>query len=165
VQHIEELKRQGLSIQAIGELTGYDRKTVRRYLISPDGVPGYGPREGSPGKLDAFKPYLNERMQAGVWNAQVLLRELRERGYRGGYTILTDWLRPQRESAHVVAVRRFETPPGKHYGEFSVMVRARRKSAFGAGAATHVPLLALHNALTETRATRSGPSVEPPLPA
>jgi len=42
----------------------------------------------------------------------VLLRELRERGYAGSYTILTDWLRPQRESARVVAVRRFETPIG-----------------------------------------------------
>jgi transposase len=29
------------------------------------------------------------------------------------YTLLTDWMRPQRESARTVAVRRFETPPGK----------------------------------------------------
>ena len=64
-------------------------------------------------KLEAFKPYLKERLQAGVWNAQVLLRELQQRNYSGGYTILTDWLRPQRESVRVVAVRRFETPPGK----------------------------------------------------
>jgi transposase len=62
-------------------------------------------------------------MKAGVWNAVVLLRELRERGYAGGYTILTDWLRPQREAAYGIAVRRFETPPGKHYGESGVMVR------------------------------------------
>jgi transposase len=110
---MEGLKRQGLSIRAISELTGYDRKTIRKYLILPDGVPAYGPREARTGKLDAFKPYLNERLQAGVWNASVLLRELRERGYAGGYTILTDWLQPQRESARVVAVRRYETPPGK----------------------------------------------------
>jgi transposase len=48
-----------------------------------------------------------------VWNAQVLMRELRERNYQGGYTILKDWLKPRRESATAVAVRRFETPPGK----------------------------------------------------
>jgi len=48
-----------------------------------------------------------------VWNAQVLLRELRERNYGGGYSILTEWLRPQRKEALSVAVRRFETPPGK----------------------------------------------------
>ena len=113
VHDIEELKRQGLSIRAISRLTGYCRKTVRKYLIQPDIVPVYGPREKQPGKLEGFKPYMEERMRAGVWNARVLLRELRERGYSGGYTLLTDWLRPQRESARMVAVRRFETPPGK----------------------------------------------------
>ena len=113
VQEIEELKRQGLSIRAISRLTGYDRKTISKYLIHPEGAPVYGPRAKQPGKLDAFQPYLQERMLAGVWNARVLLRELRERGYTGGYTLLTDWLRPQREAARSVAVRRFETPPGK----------------------------------------------------
>jgi transposase len=43
----------------------------------------------------------------------VLLRELKERNYTGGYTILKDWLQPQREAAGAVAVRRFETPPGR----------------------------------------------------
>ena len=113
VQEMEGLRRQGLSIQAISELTGYDRKTVRKYLIQPDGSPAYRGRGPQPSKLDAFKPYLNERLAAGVWNARVLLRELRERSYEGSYTILADWLRPPRESARVVAVRRFETPPGK----------------------------------------------------
>ena len=55
--------------------------------------------------------------------------------------LLADWLRPQREAARTVAVRRFERPPGKDYGESGVMVRTRRRSAFGAGAAAHVPLL------------------------
>ncbi len=110
---ISELKRQGLSIQAISAMTGFDRKTVRKYLLKPDGTPAYGPRPPLPSKLDEFKPFLQERLKAGVWNAVVLLRELKERGYSGGYTILTDWLRPQRTSAQAVAVRRFETPPGR----------------------------------------------------
>jgi hypothetical protein len=63
--------------------------------------------------LDEFKPYLESRLQAGVWNAHVLLRELRQQGYQGGYTLLKDWLQPQRASAVATAVRRFETPPGK----------------------------------------------------
>jgi transposase len=112
VRDLEELKREGLSIRAISRLTGMDRKTIQKYLILPE-APVYGPRAAHPGKLEEFKSYLEQRMQAGVWNACVLLRELRARGYRGGYTILTDWLRPQRASALVVAVRRFETPPGK----------------------------------------------------
>jgi transposase len=112
VDEINELKRCGMSIQAISELTGYDRKTIRKYLLKPV-IPAYRRRPTAAGKLEPFKPYLSERMQAGVWNAQVLLRELRERNYGGGYTILKDWLKPQPESAQVVAVRRFETPPGK----------------------------------------------------
>ena len=113
MQEIEELKRQGLSIHAISRLTGYCRKTIRKYLIQPENVPVYGPRPTAPGKLEEFKPYLEERLRAGVWNAMVLLREIRASGYTGGYTILTDWLRPQRKSALTAAVRRFETPPGK----------------------------------------------------
>ena len=113
VEEINELKREGLSIRAISRLTGYDRKTISRYLLGPTGRPVYGPRAAPVSKLEPFKPYLKDRLQAGVWNAQVLLRELRERNYSGGYSILTNWLRPQRKEALSVAVRRFETPPGK----------------------------------------------------
>src|ERR1700689_1654605 len=113
VEEINELKREGLSIRAISRLTGYDRKTIGRYLLVPTGRPVYGPRPAPVSKLEPFKPYLKDRLQAGVWNARVLLRELRERNYSGGYSILTDWLQPQRKEALSVAVRRFETPPGK----------------------------------------------------
>jgi transposase len=57
VQEIEELRRQGLSIQAISRLLGFDRKTIRKYLLKPEGTPAYGPRPARPSKLDAFKPY------------------------------------------------------------------------------------------------------------
>jgi transposase len=136
VQEIQELKTQGLSLRAISELTGYDRKTIRRYLVAGNTAPVYGPRPSAPSKLDLFKPYLEERMRAGVWNAQVLLRELRQKNYRGGYTILKDWLHPQREAAQVVAVRRFETAPGKqaqvdwgHLG--SVWHQGRQRKIWG----------------------------------
>ena len=137
MQEIEELKRQGLSIQAISGLLGFDRKTIRKYLLKPDGTPAYGPRAARPSKLDAFKPYIEERQKAGVWNAQVLLRELKARGYAGGYTILKDWLQPQRESAQTVAVRRFETPPGKqaqvdwgHLGSIEINGQERKLNGF-----------------------------------
>jgi transposase len=123
-----EMKRAGLSIQAISELTGYDRKTVRKHLLKPETVPSYGPRAVRPSKLAAHKPYLEDRLKAGVWNAQVLLREIRQRGYQGGCTILKDWVQPQRAAGMGTAVRRFETPPGKHYGEFRVMLRTTSAS-------------------------------------
>jgi transposase len=67
----------------------------------------------------------------------VLLRELRERDYKGGYTILTDWLRPERGQALSTAVRRFETSPGKqaqvdwgHLGSLSADGRQRQLWGF-----------------------------------
>ena len=112
MNHIEELKWQGLSICAIAAMTGFDRKTVRRYLANPERQPRYGPRPKRRSALDEFIGYIDERLSAGVWNAVVLLRELRERGYAGGYTVLKDYLQPKREAARTSAVRRFETPPG-----------------------------------------------------
>lgn len=108
---IHALRRQGLSISRISTLTGFNRRTIRNYLTQP-GQPEYGPRPQRESKLDPFKEWLDQRLQAGVWNAVVLLRELRERGYAGGYSILKEYVHPKRQSAQTVAVRRFETPPG-----------------------------------------------------
>jgi transposase len=71
------------------------------------------PGTASGNTLGRFKRYIEERLKARVWNAVVLLRELRGQGYAGGYTTLKAWLPPLRASARVVAVRRFETPPGR----------------------------------------------------
>lgn len=113
VHELQELKQMGLSVTAISQETGYDRKTVRKYLAEPEAVPTYGLRQPRPSKLDGYKVYLEDRLSKGVWNAQVLLREIRALGYAGGYTILKDWVQPQRKAAQTQAVRRFETPPGK----------------------------------------------------
>ena len=58
VDEVVELKRQGLSIRAISRLTGYDRKTINRYLAGPRGRPTYGPRVPAPSKLEPHKGYL-----------------------------------------------------------------------------------------------------------
>ena len=112
VHDLLELKRQGLSVSAISRLTGFERKTIRKYLAEQPAVPNYGPRRSRPSKLDPFVPYIEERLAAGVWNAVLLLRELKERGYTGGYSILKEHLQPKRKAGRHVAVRRFETPPG-----------------------------------------------------
>jgi len=111
VNDIIELKRQGLPISQISQLTGYSRPTIRKYLDNP-AAPRYGPRPLKGSKVEPFKPYLEQRLAAGVWNAVVLLAEIKARGYEGEYTALKDYLRPLRKQARTVAVRRFETPPG-----------------------------------------------------
>lgn len=124
VEEIHKLKRQGLSVSEIARMLCCDRKTVRKYLDQPPEVPQYrrAPR-GS--KLDKFQGLIEERMKAGVWNAQVLFRELKQHGYGGGYTLVKDYLQPHRQAARTVAVRRFETPPGRQtqldWGEFGTV--------------------------------------------
>src|SRR5256885_15698181 len=85
-----------MSIRAISRLTGGDRKTIRKYMQAAGLAPEYGPRSAPPSKLDAFKPYLEQRLRAGGGNARGLLRELRERNYAGGYKVLTGRVRAQR---------------------------------------------------------------------
>jgi transposase len=136
VHDLQELKRQGLSITQIAAHTGFNRRTIRKYLAQP-ATPRYGPRAPRPSKLAPFHAYLAQRLQAGVWNAKVLLREIQERGYTGGYTALKDHLQPQRREAQVMAVRRFETPPGHqaqldwgHLGEVQQEEGARKLYGF-----------------------------------
>lgn len=132
MDEIRAMHRQGLSITDIAGLTGFDRKTVRKWLIQP-GPPLYGPRAPRPSTLDPYKPYIDQRLSAGVWNAVVLLRELRDRGYAGGYSILKDYLRPKRQAAREVAVRRFETPPGRQaqvdWGHLGTLEDGERRQA------------------------------------
>jgi transposase len=74
VQELKELQRQGMSIQAISKLTGWDRKTIRKYMQAAGVAPEYGPRRAQPSKLGGFKPYLEEQLRAGVWNGRTAAR-------------------------------------------------------------------------------------------
>jgi transposase len=137
VNQIEEMKRQGLSVTAIAEITGFDRKTVRKYLAHPELELRAKPRPGRPTLLDPLKAYIDERLAAGVWNAVVLSRELKERGYQGGYSTVKEYLQPKREAARIAVVRRFETPPGRqaqvdwgHLGTLTVNGESHKLSGF-----------------------------------
>jgi len=110
---ILDLHRQGLSISAIARESGFDRKTVRRYIERGLEPPRYGPRKPRPRLLDPYTAYLRERVTAwpGLTGTR-LLRELRELGYTGGYSAVTDYLREVRPAPEKGYEVRFETPPG-----------------------------------------------------
>lgn len=113
---IRILHRQGASIRGIARELGISRETVRKYLREPGREPVYGPRSLRPSKLDPFKPYARRRLAEAAprrMPATVLLREMRERGYEGGISILKDWLRTERPAMAAPTIRRFETPPGQ----------------------------------------------------
>lgn len=112
---IRVLMRQGMSIRSIARTLGMSRNTVRKY-VREAGEPGYGPRQARGSKLDEYKSYLVDRVQAAKPHflpATVLLREVQEMGYEGGLTILREFmssLRPQHEPEPLI---RFETAPGE----------------------------------------------------
>ena len=111
---IHDLKRQGLSVSAIARKVGLDRKTVRRHLARGLAPPSYGPRLPRPSRLAPYEAYLRERIAA--WpelTGKRLLREIRELGYAGCYSVLTDFLRGARPPKPRPFERRFETAAGR----------------------------------------------------
>ena len=97
---ILELHRQGVTVSAIARRVGLDRKTVRRYIARGLEPPVYGPRKPRTTQLRQFERYLRERIAAfPQLTGRRLHRELRDLGYNGGYTILTEFLRDIRPAA------------------------------------------------------------------
>ncbi len=91
---ILDLHRQGLTVSAITRELGIDRKTVRKCIARGLEPPVYGPRKPRQRRIDPFVSYLRERVTAYPrLTGRRLWRELRERGYEGGYTAVTDVLR------------------------------------------------------------------------
>lgn len=110
---IQELKRQGLSISAIARQTGLDRKTVKKYLTSGLEAPAYTPRKPVVSAVEPHRQYLLERLTAypGL-SSRRLHREIRDMGYKGAYSSLTEYLRKIRPPVPKIYERRFETGAG-----------------------------------------------------
>ena len=110
------LKRQGLSISRISELTSFDRKTIRKYLLEDEIPVRMGHWAARPRILDAFEAFIAAKLKAGVWNGVVLYGMLQKEGYKGGYTTVRRVSKPTsvgRRTKSVQAVRRFPgTAPG-----------------------------------------------------
>src|SRR5690242_6463782 len=111
---ILDLHKQGLTISAIAERTGLDRKTVRKYIERGLEAPVYGPRQPRVRLMDAYAHYVRERLSAyPELTIARLLREIRTLGYAGGKTMLGDFVREVRPLAAPLFEVRFETAPGE----------------------------------------------------
>lgn len=110
---LHEMKAEGKSIREIARISGHSWNTIRRYLRA-NGLPERKPRPNRLSKLDPFKPLLQEMMNQGIFNCEVLFRLLREQGYQGGRTILKDYGMDFRPPKQVPAVPRYETKPGEY---------------------------------------------------
>jgi transposase len=86
---------EGLSIHEIARRTGHDRNTVRRALRR-EGPPVYR-RPPRPSKLDPFREEVKALLRADPRIPSMVIRErITEAGYRGGKTILDDYVRELR---------------------------------------------------------------------
>jgi transposase len=109
---LRELHEQGLSISEIAKKTGYNRRTVRKYLES-DVSPVAKRRSPKASKLDDYKDYIIQRLNSYPLTASRIYREIQETGFAGKYTIVKDFVREIRPKSGVSAIYRYETKPGK----------------------------------------------------
>ena len=121
---IRRLVTEKMSLSAIADHVGLDRKTVRSFLLM--GPPGQRrPREQSPSLLDPYKPYLQARLAEYPLSSVRLLEEIRGQGYAGGYDLVKRFVQPLRRAREITAVVRFETQPGQQaqvdFGHFGFL--------------------------------------------
>ena len=109
---VKLLFNEGCSMREIARRTGYSRNTVAKLLTQAAPAPFQTPPRAS--KLDAFKPYLEQRLAAVPLSAVRLRDEIRPMGYEGSLCTLRRFLAPLRATrrAQAKATVRFETPPG-----------------------------------------------------
>ena len=82
--------RQGLTATQIARALGLNRKTVAKWLARRR----YAPQQRRPRSsiLDPFKPRIVRLLDAHPYSAQQIFQRLREEGYRGGVTIVRDYV-------------------------------------------------------------------------
>jgi transposase len=108
---IKFLAREGLKKADIARRLGISRQTVYNHLKRTSPFPRR--REKRVLKLDAFKGYIRHRLESFDLPATVLHRELVEKGYEGGLTILREFIRPLKAEFIRRVTERFETRPGQ----------------------------------------------------
>jgi transposase len=132
---VRRLRDAGASIRAIASALRMSRATIVRFLKvghTPDGRAG----RTAPSRLNRFRAFIDERLAAGCRNARVLHRELRERGYDGGYDQVRRAIRERtgvsgRLRVHGSAPSRAADIPSARRLSFAVARRPDRRSEEG----------------------------------
>jgi hypothetical protein len=94
---VQSLKAQGKGIKPIKRETGLAKETVRRFYYAQtiDELLAKV-KDGRPSILDEHKPYLHQRWNDGCTNVTQLHAELKERGYKGSYGTIRDYMLARR---------------------------------------------------------------------
>jgi transposase len=125
------------SVRRIARELHLGRKTVKKYLCSPAGVPSK--RKPRKTKLDDFKSVIRELVERDPKASAVVIAErLRPLGFTGELTILRHYLRALRDVVHLPrAFVRVESSPGDrfeidwgHFGALDYQGDKRKLYAF-----------------------------------
>lgn len=122
---IKEMRNRGCHIKDIAHKLGCSGKTVSRALKRQGPPP---PRKSGvrKGKLDDFKPVVDDFLAKDVWNAEAIYTRLTKQGYTGGKTLLRGYIQPKRVLRESQATTRFETQPGEQlqhdWGELNLTI-------------------------------------------
>jgi len=92
------LHRQGWTTAATAQQVGLSLRTVQRDLRAATHVGRRRRSDLGESVLNPYKPYLLERWNAGYHTAMRLFRDLRQRGYAGGYGIVAAYVRRLRQA-------------------------------------------------------------------
>lgn len=92
------LHRQGWTAPAIAQQVGLSLRTVQRDLRSATFAGRQRRSDRGDSVLNPYKPYLLERWNAGCYTAMRLFRDLRQRGYAGGYGVVAAYARRLRQA-------------------------------------------------------------------
>jgi transposase len=100
-QRAHSLAQAGWTQRDIAHQLGCHPKTISRYLHRSLPLESRQLARGS--QLDHFQDYILQRWNEGCRNAAQFLRELRPRGFTGGYTIVRDYVASLRLAAGIPA--------------------------------------------------------------
>jgi len=116
--------REGLSISEIARRTSLTRNTVKKWLAEPARSEMKYERSGGPHKLDVYTEWFREALETDSRRprkerrtALRLFAQLKERGYAGGYSQVTAFIRAWHAEAGAVTARSAYVPLRFDWGE------------------------------------------------
>jgi transposase len=106
----QKMQAQGIKQRDIAEHFGVTDRTVRNWLSER---PRERKRPERKSKLQNYKGFISALLKENPdANGMLIYERLCTAGYKGGYTILKDFIRKERGEIKRLAVIRFETEPG-----------------------------------------------------
>ncbi len=126
----------GVYKKDIARELGVSPKTISR-VLKRNGVPKNKRNMAKYSKLDSFKSFIDKMLSENIWNSIVSFRELQDKGYNGGITILRDYIQPKRVMRKSKVTVRFETEPGQqmqsYWGKIKVNISGKLKTFGSSG--------------------------------